>query len=271
MKNILFLLIGLVFFQQLHAHEFWLSPQKFSYQAGEKVFLRWRVGENFEGANWTGNNEKCNALRAISNNYQYDLLGYLSANKGDSVKLDTINYAGNYTMFYYGKNSLMEMDAAAFNTYLEEDGLTNALQWRKENHMDTAKGREYYQRCAKALIRIKSTLKKSDYMKTSFFGGSMGMPLEIVPTDNPYNIKTTTNMLFNVFYLSRPLRDGTVKLWHKVNGKTDVKTVPVTKGVIAVDIEPVGEYMISLVKMEPSKVDNKADWQSYWGSLTWGY
>ena len=31
------------------------------------------------------------------------------------------------------------------------------------------------------------------------------------------------------------------------------------------------DWMVSLVKMVPNKADDKADWQSYWGSFTWGY
>ena len=257
--------------QAAMAHEFWLAPQKFSYQAGGKFFLRWQAGENFTGENWGGTKEKAMMLRAFSNNYQYDLQPFMSMAKGDSVKLDTIIYAGNYTIAYQGTNSFIETAADTFNTYLAEDGLANALLWRKENNKDTARGREYYQRSAKTLLRIKSTMKKSDFMKTSFIASPTGLTLDIVPQDNPYNIKQPTKMQFNIYFLNRPLRDGLVRVWHKVNGKVEVKTFHAIKGLVEIQIEPSGIYMVSLVKMEAIKGDTKADWQSYWGSLTWGY
>jgi uncharacterized GH25 family protein len=271
MKFIICCLTILLIQLQAKAHECWLVPQKFSYQAGEKFFLRWQVGENFTGENWSGSKEKAVMLRAFSNNYQYDLQPFMSMVKGDSVKLDTISYAGNYTIAYQGNNSFIETAADSFNTYLAEDGLANAILWRKENNKDTVRGRELYQRSAKTLIRIKSTMKKSDFMKSSFIGSATGLMLDIVPMDNPYNIKSATNMQFTIYCNYRPLRDGLVRIWHRVNDKTEVKTVQVVKGLLETTIEPTGTWMISLVKIETLKGDARADWQSYWGSLTWGY
>lgn len=271
MKIVIFCACLMLVQLPVKAHEFWLAPQKFSYQAGEKLFLRWHVGEDFTGQNWGGNKEKTVLLRAFSNNYQYDLQPFLSAVKGDSVKLDAITYAGNYTIAYQGNNSFIEMAADSFNTYLAEDGLANVLQWRRENNKDTTRSRESYQRSAKTLVRIKSTMKKSDFMKTSFIASPVGLALDIVPLDNPYNLKQTTSMQFNIYFSGRPLRDGLVRVWHKVNGKTEVKTLQVIKGLLETTIEPNGTWMISIVKMELLKGDSKADYQSYWGSLTWGY
>ena len=43
-------------------------------------------------------------------------------------------------------------------------------------------GREYYQRSAKTLIRIKSTMKKSDYMKSSFVASAAGLSQSVSAT-----------------------------------------------------------------------------------------
>lgn len=59
------------------AHEFWLLPQQFSYQAGQKVYVRFQVGENFTGENWHGDKDKINLLKATSNNYQFELIPFL--------------------------------------------------------------------------------------------------------------------------------------------------------------------------------------------------
>ncbi len=147
----------------------------------------------------------------------------------------------------------------------------NAILWRKEYNKDTMRGRELYQRSAKTLICIKSTMKNSDFMKSSFISSSTGLLLDIVPMYNPYHIKSATNMQFTIYYNYSPLRDGLVRISYKVNGKTEVKTVAVTKDLLETTIEPTGTWMISIVKIEPLKSNALADWQSYWGSLTWGY
>lgn len=44
-----------------------------------------------------------------------------------------------------------------------------------------------------------------------------------------------------------------------------------SKGELSIDVEPGGRWMISTVKMVRLQNDPKAQWQSYWGSVTWGY
>jgi hypothetical protein len=253
------------------AHEFWLLPQVFSYQVGQKVYLRFQVGEDYTGENWQGNRDKVNMLRATSNNYQIDLVPVMGTASGDSVRLDTIIYPGNYTITYYGKNSYIELEAKKFNAYLEDEGLLEALRFRTLAGQDTTTGRENYQRCAKTLIRIKSRMGKSDYLKTSFYVAPTGLPLDFVPLDNPYNLKQPGMIAFNVYFQNKLLRSGKVWLWQKLNGKTKKTLIDIESGVAKAMIEPAGTWMISLVKMIQDPVKGMGYWQSYWGSLTWGY
>lgn len=256
---------------QTEAHEFWLLPQFFSYQAGQKVVVRFQYGEHFTGENWHGENSKIISLKASSNNYQFDLAPFVSTVAGDSVRLDTIIYPGNYTITYQGKNSYLELEAKKFNAYLEEEGLLEALRARQLMHQDTALGKESYQRCAKTLVRIKSRMGKSDFLKTSFYNSSMGLPLDIVPIDNPYNLKQPGTISFNVYFQGKLLRSGKVILWHKTAGKTDQIMLDMEAGVAKANITPGGTWMVSLVKMIPDPIKGTGYWQSYWGSLTWGY
>ena len=50
----------------LSSHEFWLQPQKYIYQRGEEINIRFLVGENFEGENWTGDSSRINTLNFYS-------------------------------------------------------------------------------------------------------------------------------------------------------------------------------------------------------------
>ena len=238
---------------------------------GKKVYLRFQVGEDFTGENWHGNNDKMNLLRATSNNYQFDLAPFLGTVPGDSVRLDTIIYPGNYTLTYYGKNSYIELDATKFNEYLEQEGLLEALRARRLMHQDTIIGRESYQRCAKTLIRIKSRMGKSDYLKTSFYVAPTALPLDIVPLDNPYNLKQPGTISFNIYFQNRLLHSGKVMLWQRLNGQTKQTVLEIESGVVKATIDPAGTWMISLVQMIQDPVKGTGYWQSYWGSLTWGY
>jgi len=43
------------------------------------------------------------------------------------------------------------------------------------------------------------------------------------------------------------------------------------EGEIKFFVSPEGEWMVSCVKMVRLEDDPRSEWQSYWGSLTWGY
>lgn len=111
----------------------------------------------------------------------------------------------------------------------------------------------------------------SDYLKTSFYNSPAGLPLDIVPLDNPYNLKQAGNISFNIYFQNRLLRNGKVLLWHRINGKTEQTVVELKDGLAKATIEPTGTWMISLVRMIVDPVKGNGYWQSYWGSLTWGY
>ena len=62
-RKTILLLFLLTFIPSLFAHEFWLSPGKFIYKRTDKINIRFLVGENFEGQNWQGNNERIQSLK----------------------------------------------------------------------------------------------------------------------------------------------------------------------------------------------------------------
>ena len=68
------------------------------------------------------------------------------------------------------------------------------------------------------------------------------------------------------------LRNTKVKVWHKLDDKTSEEEYTTdNEGELKFFLSPQGEWMVSCVKMVRLEGDPKAEWQSYWGSLTWGY
>ena len=63
-----------------------------------------------------------------------------------------------------------------------------------------------------------------------------------------------------------------VKVWHKLDDKVSENDYTTdSDGEIKFFLPTEGEWMVSCVKMVKLQNDAKADWQSYRGSLTWGY
>src|SRR6185295_5532928 len=162
-------------------------------------------------------------------------------------------------------NSFIDLDAAKFNDYLEKDGLTEALKYRQTNG-DTAKnGHENYQRSVKTIFQVGDKFTNVYKQKTD-------LPLDIIPTEHPYSISKDGNFKVKLFFQGEKLKDTKVRVWHKLDDKVSQEEYTTDDdGEIKFFLSPEGEWMVSCVKMVRLQDDPKADWQSYWGSLTWSY
>ena len=117
----------LTFISSLFAHEFWLNPKKFIYKRTEKVNIRFLVGENFEGENWQGNNERIRSLKLYYGGVSDDLSQFMTDAEGDSIEYVMLDEGTNLIAFN-SNNAFIEMKSSEFNEYLVEDGLKNALK-----------------------------------------------------------------------------------------------------------------------------------------------
>ncbi len=263
--KIIFLAISfLVIISSLLAHEFWISPDKFIYKRGDKINIRFFVGENFEGFNWSGNKENIQSLKLYYGGVNDDLSKYISDLPGDSLELTMLD-EGTNLIAYNSKNRFIEIEAPKFHEYLLEDGLFNTIDYRTENNEKDSVGKELYQRCAKTLIQV--GLKKDN---TSSLATEL--PLDIIPYTNPYMLKHMDSLKVKILFNDQPVVKSLVKIWHREKGKT-IKTDLTTdeSGNIKFPTNNSGKWMISIVKMIRLENDSLAQWQSYWGSLTWGY
>jgi uncharacterized GH25 family protein len=263
-KKPILLFILLTFIPPLFAHEFWLNPGRFIYKRTDKVNIRFLVGENFDGNNWQGNNERIQSLKIYYGGVTDDLSPVVTPSAGDSIEYTMIDEGTNLVAFH-GTNSFIETEPSKFEEYLREDGLTNALEYRNKHNENGCNGREFYQRCAKTLLQV-GELKDQTFKILTF------LPIDVVPLSNPYSLKDKDLLRAKVFYKSSPLANTLVKVWHRVKNKTQKRELTTdSNGEIVFKIATRGKWMISTVKMERLNDNPVADWQSYWGSLTWGY
>lgn len=246
------------------AHEFWLQPDKFIYQKNETANIKFRVGENFEGDNWNNNGSKINFLTFYSNGTSKDVASLISNNNGDSLRL-SLSEDGTGMVVYNGLNSFIELEATRFNEYLKEDGLTEAIEYRKQHNETEDSSREFYQRSVKTIIQVG---KKYDHT----FNKQTNLPLDIIPQSHPYQLKDGKEVSFKILFQQKPLANHLIKIWHRINNKTIfTEKMSDEKGLITLPVTTTGKWMVSTVKMVRLQNNPKAQWQSYWGSCTWGY
>jgi len=262
MKKILLSVFAFVLFSTAgFAHEFWLDPVSFF---SKNACVRFRVGEHFSGNNWSGNFEKVRLLEVLNHTDRSTTNAQqMLPNQGDSLQF-SLPFTGTQLLVYNGSNSYIELPASEFNAYLQEDGLTDIAAWRKANGQDTARSREYYQRSVKTLLQNGTQLTPCNYPTE--------LPLDIVPLQHPYSLTKAGSISFQVYFQQRLLKQALIRTWHiSSSGKLTAGSIAMTDGSFTLPVTPDGKWMVSLVKMVPNKADDKADWQSYWGSFTWGY
>ncbi|HEX5668988.1 MAG TPA: DUF4198 domain-containing protein [Chitinophagaceae bacterium] len=264
MKRLLIFML-LVICTSLGAHEFWLEPQKFNLKRGEHVILTFKVGEHFEGENWRGNATSVKSLKLFYANIQDDLESLISPDaEGDSLSLQFYD-DGTALVAYQSTNKHIELEAAKFNEYLEEDGLHSAIEYRQKNSETDSIGRENYMRCAKTLFQVGAN-KDDAYKKYC------SMPLEFVPVQHPYLLRKDETLTFRLLFQAKPVPGALVKVWHKLNNKTEkIECTTNDEGLIEIPLSLAGKFMISSVRMERLENEPNAQWQSYWATFTWGY
>ncbi len=254
---ILLLLSTLIAF----AHEFWLEPQKFLLEIGEKIKFRVFVGENFTGEDVDFTKFEVKNFAHHSSKGETHTKGNLTEqNLSDFLKFDT---EGNHLIAFNNSNKHIELEADKFNEYLKDDGLDNVSAYRKKHGQLKKGGREEYQRCVKTLLQVGNIHDETYKINT-------GMKLEIIPEQNPY--LSTNSLTIKVLFENKPLKNALVVVWQKGIEKPNKQNFRSNnEGKITFSFEPKGIWMVSAVNMVSHKNPKVADWQSYWGSYTFGF
>ncbi|HMO31988.1 MAG TPA: DUF4198 domain-containing protein [Lacibacter sp.] len=263
LKRVLLLFLALLL-GNADAHEFWLEPQQFIYSRGDVIRIRFRVGEQFTGENWKGNRDRVQQLQLHYADLTDDLSPLLSYRGGDSLQF-TVFEEGTLLVTFQSTNSFLELEASAFEAYLQEDGLEDILHFRREHGETDSAGREFYQRSVKTLLQVGA-------VKTHTYKKKTTLPLDIIALDPPYGLQREDTLRFQVLFRNKVLPGVKMRFWHRLAGSvTDTSLRTDDNGLVAFPIQPTGEWMLSCVHMIRLEDDPKAQWQSFWGSLTWGY
>ncbi|MFT3936652.1 MAG: DUF4198 domain-containing protein [Chitinophagaceae bacterium] len=264
MKRSIILLIIVAVVLPILAHEFWLQPEKFMYKPGEDINVRFWVGEDFDGSNWSGNRDKVKSLSLyLEDDIVDDIADQVSDEKGDSLQLSVLD-EGTPMITFNSTNSFIELDAAKFNAYLQEDSLQEAADYRTAHQQTDSVGREFYQRSVKTLVQVGD-------QKTNI-SHSTNLPLDIIPLSNPYAAKENDSIGVKLLFKGQPMVQQMVNIWQRLDGKTTRQSYFTNEhGITRFAIIPEGKWMVSTVKMQHLENDATANWQSYWGSCTWGY
>ncbi|MVM30321.1 DUF4198 domain-containing protein [Spirosoma sp. HMF4905] len=269
--SILLMLIALL----AQAHEFWLQPGTFFAESGQTIPIEVLVGENFNGERSEAKKNRIVQYVHWVGGVKQDLAPKLTEGHYGVVPLK-LTKPGMHLVAFANTNKYLEMRADSFLLYLREDGLDNVIQLRQDQHETQRRSREFYRRCVKTMIQA-GPVNPADRT----FSLDTGMPLEIIPIQNPYSLKPGGLAEFRIVFNHKPLANALVRYWTRPEligkeipdirpkGLTEEQQRSDAQGRVRFQLRS-GQNMISLVQMTPTTDTKEADWQSYWGSLTFG-
>jgi len=242
------------------AHDMWLVPQKFIITPGESVTIAANTGMDFP--------KSLNAVLPVRVN-QSILAGKAGLKKltGLTVKGKSLTATcllknpGTYVAAISLYPKEIKLKAKEFNDYLLHDGLSGIYKLREKEGILGEDAVEHYSKYAKTIIQSGDQLDDTPTKP-------LHLPLEIVPTVNPYKLHRGDKLGVTVFFRGKPLPGAELAWSFPGQGEKFAGSIRTDgNGNAAVPLTKSGPYVIRLTHMEWVKKKTH-QWESYWATMT---
>jgi hypothetical protein len=168
---------------------------------------------------------------------------------------------GIYIAAVETRPKLITLEAEKFNDYLVSDGLAHIYQLRRKEGILDQPGRERYSKSPKAIVQV-GTGGEGDPCCI------VGLPLEIVPLRNPFELKVGDTLPVRVLFHDKPLADA--NLGWDVPGDGDAPLGTVRTDVRGEALVPIAQLVLMTVRLTHMTRPKTQDyeWESFWSTLT---
>lgn len=239
------------------AHEFWLEPENFSPVVKARTPVSIRVGQQFKGDSFPYIGSEFSRFAQVDASGERALRG----TDGDDPALK-LRFANEGLVALVHESTFEKLNFETwdkFQAYLDLEGLNAIAGKHKAQAKPAANIREVYARCAKTLIGV-GDAKGVDRLA--------GMTLEIVAEQNPYFLQRGAKMRVRLYYLGKPLADTQITAIARADSTQRVNARTDNDGYAMVRLTHSGPWLLSAVHMIEPEAGEKAEWKSYWASLT---
>ena len=154
------------------------------------------------------------------------------------------------------------LKAAQFNDYLRHDGVPDTLSQRLRDKELGKSARERYSKHVKAIFQIGES-------RTGGFNTALGYPVEIIPRQNPYDLKIGNTLEVLCLKDGRPVANQFVMAGRESNRRV-IASPGVradSNGVTRVKLAGGGKWFVKFIHMTNLNESN-LDYESKWASLT---
>lgn len=169
--------------------------------------------------------------------------------------------AGTYVVGLSMKPREIDLKAADFNEYLKEDGLPDTLEERRKTGELEKDAKERYAKHVKAILQVGA--KRTDDYKTI-----LGYPVELVPQQNPYNLKKGETIEILCLKDGAPLANQVVLAGREEKGKIVVapEMRSDASGIVKLRLDGAGKWYVKFINM--TRLDDpNLNYESKWTTL----
>jgi len=242
----------------LFAHDMWIEPATFFPESGQIIGVGLRVGENLVGDPIPRDPALINQFVVEDATGRKPVVGRDGA---DPAGFFRAAMAGLLIIGYRSNPSAVELEADKFNQYLKEEGLDSVAALRASRNENGARARELFSRCAKSLVLSGSASEPQGDRR-------LGFALELVAERNPYALRAGEDLPVRLTFENRPLAGALVVAMNRLNPSEKLTARSDNDGRVRFRLKQSGMWLVKAVHMVPAPAGAKAEWASYWASLT---
>lgn len=245
-------------YASLHAHDMWIEPTSFTPELGRVLGLKLRVGDDFRGEPIPRNDEMIERFVVVDANGSRGVVGRAGA---DPAGLLRVTAVGPMVIAYQSRPSALSLSAAKFTSYLKEEALDHVVALRERRGQTHAGVRELFVRCAKTLVRSGAGAPRLP-------DRAVGLELELVAEADPASLQPGQELPVRLTYRGQALAGVRVVAVHQRNPWDRLAASSNQDGRVRFRLTDGGTWMVRAVHMVEAPTAAKADWVSYWASLT---
>jgi uncharacterized GH25 family protein len=271
-----FLLAGIWLSGSCAAHDFWVQPKDFWVGPDTLTPLTLQVGHGPYRQRSPISAARITRFDAIAPfGAPLDLRTRLHPGNGPADGDFQLNAPGTWLLVLETDNKAQShLPAIRFNDYLQAEGLTPALEQRIRTKRLDADGSECYSRRAKVLVQVGGPAHEPADARTSQQAVTrpIGLPLEIVPEQNPYSEPRPAALSVRVLYERRPLARALVKLTQLEHDAAPFETQLTDAAGRAVFHMPgEGAWLLNVIWTRPLPKTSETQFETIFSSLSFGF
>lgn len=200
MKKLTYLLLAVILFS---SHDMYLKLDNYFLTPNTAAKIQLFNGTFEQSDNVIDRNRMLDAS-LVGNGQRMPIDTNQWSDQGGMTLLDfQTGEAGTWVMGVSTRARNIEMDAEAFNRYLEHDGVLDMIAQREANNTLDSSAVEKYSKHVKTIFQVGEEL-------TADWQTKLGYPIEFIPLANPYEMHPGHDLSVKLLWQDQPLKNQLV-------------------------------------------------------------